>query len=183
MTLQLGACLLVSTMARHTRREGATHAARGRDTRGARAAGLGAGAGSPPGADLGEDFIAEGIDAAAAGQGVGYVDVQAFNPAGHATGADLRAQRFQSVALGQVGVVGSPVRARELRVGGQPIRHLPHRATGLDAAHQPGQPPAGQVVERGERGAIGQPRRSLHHAGQAARAAVRNRPQRPGRAT
>jgi hypothetical protein len=136
--------------------------------------GLGAGAGGPPVADMGEDFVAEGIDAGAAGERVGDVNMQALNPAGHAAGTDLRAQRFQSVALGQVGLMGSPVSARELRIGGQPLSHFPHRSTGLDAPHQPGQPPAGQVVERGERGAIGQPRRSLHHAGQAAGAAVRN---------
>ena len=68
------------------------------------------------------------------------MDVQAFDPTGHAAGADLRSQWFHCVALAQVGLVCGPVSGGELRVGGEAVGHLTHRAAGLNPPHQAGQP-------------------------------------------
>ena len=50
--------------------------------------------------------------------------------------------------------------------------HLPHHAGRLHPAHCGVQHGAGQVVQRRERGAVGQPGRGLHHRGHAVIAAV-----------
>ena len=79
------------------------------------------------------------------------------------------------VPPGQVVAVGGEVGGAQARVGGQPLLHLPHDAGRFQPADRGDRPRAGQVVQRGERRAIRQPRRGLHHVGQPARAAVRDR--------
>ena len=69
-------------------------------------------------------------------------------------------------------LVGRPVAVAQLGVGPQPLGHGPHDPGRLQPADGRGGPRAGQVVQRRERGAVGQPGRGLHHVGQAARAAV-----------
>ena len=56
---------------RHTGHQGATR----REREGGGGRGLGAGTRGPPGTDLGQDLVAEGVDAGASGQRVGDVDV------------------------------------------------------------------------------------------------------------
>ncbi len=110
--------------------------------------------------------------------------VQALDPGGHAaralgTGRQRRHARGAGclVPPGQVVTVGGLVGRAQFRVGSQPLLHLPHDARGFEPSHGRGRPGAGQVVEGGKRGAVGQAGRGLHHVGQAARAAVRDAPQ------
>ena len=139
------------------------------------------GPGRPPLAELVERLVAERVDAGPGGQRVRDGDVQALDPVGHPAGADLGAERLDRVAFGEVGLVRAPVGRRQLRVLGEPGRHLPHAALGLQRADARGQPRAGEVVQRGERGAVGQARGGAHHRRLPARAPVRD-VQHPARA-
>ncbi len=58
---------------------------------------------------------------------------------------------------------------------GEPVLHLAHRAAGLERADEARGARAGQVVERRERRAVGQPRLGLDDVRVTARAAVRDR--------
>ena len=73
-----------------------------------------AGARGPPLADLVERLVAERVHARPGGQRVRGVHVQALDPVGHAARADLRAERLDRVALGQVRLVRARGTAGEL---------------------------------------------------------------------
>jgi hypothetical protein len=103
---------------------------------------------------------------------------QALYPFGHSAGRlgagrqglDTRRPR-RRLPPGQIVVVGRFVAAAQCLVG-EPGGHVPHDARGLQFAHRRDSPRAGQVVQGGERAAVGQPRRRLRDVGEAARAAM-----------
>ena len=127
----------------------------------------------------GQRLVAERVHARPDGKGVRDVHVQALDPAGHATRADVGAQRLDRVALRQVRLVRPLVQRGEFLVLREALGHLLHQPARLQRAAQGGQPGAGQVVERRERGPVVKPGAGLHHGRVPARAAVRDRPHRP----
>ena len=92
-----------------------------------------AGARRPPLAELVERLVAERVHARPGGQRVRDGDVQALDPVGHPARADVGAERRDGVAFGEVRLVRAPVGRRQLRVFGEPGRHLLHPALGLQA--------------------------------------------------
>ena len=60
------------------------------------------------------------------------------------------------------------------RILAEPLGHVPHQAFGLQHAHRPGGARTGQVVERGERRAVGQPRLGGQDVGSATATAMRH---------
>ena len=96
---------------------------------------------------------------------MGDEHVQALDPGRHPAGADpvdLGRRRPSSLAPRQVGLVRGLRYARgQLGVGAQPVGHLAHQSGRLERADRGRRPRAGQVVQRRERRAVGQPRRGL----------------------
>ena len=84
------------------------------------------------------------------------------------------------VPPGQVVAVSREVGLSQRGLRREPLRHLPHQPAGLEPAHRGDSALAGQIVERGERAAVGQTRGGLHDVRQAARAAVGDRQHPPG---
>ena len=114
--------------------------------------------------------------------------VQALHPVRHAARA-LHAGRERvhprrgrcGVPPGHVVTVRGLLRSAQVRVGGQPLLHIPHQAARFQPAHRGGRQRAGEVEEGGKRRAVVQPRCGHHHVGLPARAAVRHPQQSAGR--
>ena len=126
-----------------------------------------------------QDLVAERVRPGPA-QRVRGQRVQALDPVGHAAGAEHAVDLGHvgpsaARARGQVGLVRGPVGRSQLGVGAEPAAISRIRPRGLQRADRGGRARAGQVVQRRERRAVGQPRRGLDHVGQPARAAVRDR--------
>ena len=140
-------------------------------------------AGRPPRLEPIERLVAERIDPTPGGQRVPDQYVQALHPVGHAARADAvdLLDVPDLLAAGEVRLVRGPVASGQIGVAAQPVGHLAHQAGRFERADRRGGARAGQVVQRGERRAVGQPRRGFDDVGVAARAAVRNGPDRPGR--
>ena len=79
----------------------------------------------------GQRFVTERIDARALGERMRDQHVQAFDPVGHTAAGNRCTQRLDGVTLGEIRLVGAPVRARQFRVVPQPFGHLPHDTRGL----------------------------------------------------
>jgi hypothetical protein len=107
--------------------------------------------------------------------------MQTLNPLGHPSrGLGPWRQRLQpffagsGVPASDVVVMRPLVSVLEPPVFGKPGGHLPHEPGRLKRADSRGSPRAGEVVKRGERGAVRQPRRGLHHIRQSATTPVRD---------
>ena len=123
-----------------------------------------------------EGPVAERVHPGAGGQGVGDQRVQTLHPVRHPAGADA----------GDLGHVAEPARGRPDRPGARAAYAAARPASRASrAAIAPSplrlqrragrvRPRAGQVVGRGERGAVGQQRLGGHHRGLSAAAAVRD---------
>ena len=92
-------------------------------------------------------------------------------------------QDIDGIPAAQVVLVGLGVARRKSLVGAQPHGHRPHDPLGLQPSDRGAGPRAGQVVQRRKRAAISQPRRRLDNVGQAATAAMCQRPQPARRST
>ena len=129
-----------------------------------------------------EHLVAERVDARPGGERVGGQHVQALHPVRHAAGGDARdlGTSPRRGPVGEIGAVRGGVRRRQHGIGGQPGLPLLHQAGPLEGADERGGARAGQVVRRGERRAVGQPRLGGDDVGIAARAPVPDRVDGPG---